>query len=233
MSTSILYSNKLLLCMENNEICTDDFGYSYEDNNICSLCGGKYSKSYITFIYDENVKTKSCFLCNVVCNFKCYSTGKCFLITSELKQNEINVAILQHFNTKNEIPKPTEIDPNCKIVKLSLFEFVKCYQQMTCSQQKLFADFKIMFTGEVMQNLQSGASAYFGTNENKHKKIKYDLSCFEMEEHSFSSKQKEVLESVKTNINIKEKESINKIAKSLSDKEICSISVNQFIKTIC
>lgn len=209
-----MYNNSLIFCLEDENIETDDFKYSYEDN-ICGLCGEKYQKGYLTYLYNDKIKTKSCYLCKTIVNFSSNSMGKCMLVSSELEQIEINKKILEYVKRNNEMPKPKELDENCKLVNISIFNFLQCYTQMEKSEKKKFDHIKIVFTNEAINYLKSTEQNFF-SKDSKKSKSKYDSSYFNLETYEFTKTEQKIIDKKNDLINTKNK--LTSVQKSLKNK---------------
>jgi hypothetical protein len=221
-----MYSEKLELLMADDTIETDDFRYSYADGQLCNLCDGKCGKSYTVYLYDDKIRTKSCYFCYCIVNFRNLSTGKCFLVSSKLSQADINKKYLENITCETpDLRKPTEIDPNCEIIQMPIFKFVEYLSQMTQSEKKIFVHVKVMFTNESTDYLKSGSQYYFGTEEIN--KIKYDVSYFKIDVYNFSKKESEIFNKLLKNTKINKK-----ILKIKSSLEKCIKDTNVNIKIV-
>lgn len=184
------------------DIDVDNYNYSPE-SKLCYFCNEKYDRGYITYLYNSNLKTHSCFLCNSVINFNYLSLGKCFLIFSELSQVEINERTLNFFNQNSFLPNLKLLDPNAKLIKMSIYLFMKSFDIMNNNEKKKFANIKIAFTGEACNNLESKSKNYKNyfedieiSNTSDKKKldnVKYDLSYLEFDQYVFTTEQSQIL----------------------------------------
>lgn len=223
---NIIHYDKLKMGVDDDIKCSDDFKYSYEDGMICSFCGGIYKKSYITNIYNSEIKTKACFCCNVVCNFKSHYMGKCMLVISTLSQYEINLLTLDKFNEQDTIPLPINIDKKCQFVTgISLFEFMICYNKMTSIQKESFNNFKIMFTCEAKSSLQgcAGFNKFLNNkneinNNSNDEDMCYNISYFDIKKYKIKKYQLDIINIIKQNIKIQEDKIILEIKTSLDNK---------------
>lgn len=184
-------------------IDTDNYNYSPE-SKLCYFCNGKYDRNYITYLYDLELKCHSCFLCNSVVNFNNLSLGKCFLISSKLNQNEINKQTLTFFNENSILPNIKLLDPNAKIIKMSIYSFIKSFDMMNTNEKKIFSNIKMAFGSEAYSSLGSNSKDYKSYFEDlkdvkdikttkKIDNIKYDLSFFELDEYVFTVNQLQIL----------------------------------------
>lgn len=170
-----------------------------ENDCKCNLCGGLYKKFYVTYIHDnknnKKIKTKSCVFCNVVVNFKSAYMGKCFLVSSVLNQNEINSRILNDFDLNNTISTPLELDKSSQLIQLSIFEFVNAYELMSSDEKKLFENFKVMFTSNIVSLLQNKTTNYFSACKTETILVKkHDNTYFENTTYKFTPKQQKILD---------------------------------------
>lgn len=194
-----MYSNSLYFGLLNDDVFTDDFKYS-EDSQLCSVCNEKYNRSYITYLYNSEIKTRTCFLCNSIINLNHLSLGKCFLICSELDQIKINKKTNKLFNESSIIPNIKKIDSNAKIINMSTYLFFECFLLMDKKEIKKFENIKIAFTGEASnslklptQNFQSYFDNIKNANSNKVERVKYDSSYFDLPVYEFSETQQQIL----------------------------------------
>lgn len=198
-------------------------------SELCGFCGGKYKKTYITFTH--NMKVKSCVLCNFVINFKEECIGKCFLINSNLTQNDINLKILNNFNSNGNILALSQIDPKAKIIKLSIYQFIHCYSLMSEDDKKQFNNFKIMFTNDIISYLKSGMTNYFSSSKENITILKHDNSCFENKNENYimSNKQDQTLKKYIDQFKSKQLGIIKIIKQSIEEKQNNAVNTNKFI----
>lgn len=225
-----MHLNELSIGTEKYTEEVDEYEYSYEEGCVCSICGGEYQKNYVTLLYSCEKKTKTCFLCNCIVNFKNFCMGKCFLILSDLTQQEINIKILKNYNENGNIPYPKNIDKKCKLINLSVYEFVHCYEQMSNDEKKLFDKFKISFTSNAVNSLASASANYFSTDTISSADVKkHDLAYFELESYDLTNKQKEIIDNKQKIVNDKRFNSINIIKKSLEEKILTATKITKFV----
>lgn len=237
-----MYSNRLVLGLLDEDICTDEYEYSDEGSQKCNFCEEKYNKSYLTYLYDLQIKTRACFLCNSVVNFNGLTLGKCFLICSDVDQNEINSQTLKMFKKNTVIPKISEIDENAKIVNMSIFLFIKCFSLMDKKEKKMFDNIKICFTEETSscltqqtQNFQNyfndiKKSSDTESSVTKQKKEKYDISYLDLESYEFTKNQQKILDNKIILIN--NSNNLEEIRKNLSDLENDSIKRVELLNSL-
>ena len=173
-----MFFNELNSKIFDENVSTDNYAYSYEPNSICSICGGSYKRAYITYLHDIKTKTKTCYLCNSVCNFKNFHTSKCFVVISDIKQSDINKMVLDGFMDKDRILFPNEIDPDCKILNISSHRFVRLYNKMTALDKQEFKSFKIMYTGEIYGMLEENSPSYFNLKKKEIKVPEFNNDIF-------------------------------------------------------
>lgn len=227
-------SDKLIFGID---VVLDENECEYEcvnkEDSICSFCNGLYKKAYMTFMYDDKIKTKSCILCNTVVNFKNSHMGKCFLINTKITQSDINFKILENFNSEETILNLTDIDPKAKKINLSVYEFINAYVLMNLTDQKLFCDFKIMFTTNIVPSLKNKTINYFNTcNSDDVVVTKYDNSYFNCIEYVLSKKQEEILSNHIDKFKSKQLEQMVIIKKSLSNKCLDAVNKSKLLESI-
>ena len=141
---------------------------SRNQNNLCYFCNCKMATAKTTFILESKTKYTTCPLCNCILNFKPSCIKKCFLVKSNLSQKKINKIVLNYFEKHNNIPHPSVIDKNVKLIKLSINNFINAYVLMTEKEKSHFNDFKMMFTNDVISDFKIkdtiNFSSYFSSN---------------------------------------------------------------------
>lgn len=243
MSSDTKYSKYLTINIENHN---DEIEYNLidinsdtssetnpEDKKICNLCGSFTKKMYFSYL-PENLKTKTCFLCNIVTNFKKTSLGKCYLVASDLSQVNINQITLEKFNTSKEIPSANEIDPNSKIIKcISIYQFINTYSIMSNEDKIFFQNFKIMYTNSVTNNLETKTFDYFNfekenikTNNNNGK---YNTSFFKIPEYKLTDSQHNLLSKYENNFKQESLKIIKNISDSINKKNLEVINKHNMI----
>lgn len=210
-----------------------------EKNSLCSLCGGNYKKAYVSYIYfkDKQIKTSSCFLCNTIVNFKNLYIGKCFLVFSNMSQNDINFKILDSFNINGDILTPLQIDSNSKLISLSIYEFINAYILMNELEKDKFNNFKVMFTSNAISSLKdTGFTNYFSTSENTSANSnvkKHDNIYFESISGTYeiTPKQKKILNKYINKFKSEQYQAIQLIKQSLDSKRGDVINKNKLMDT--
>jgi len=124
--------------------CDEEFDVLDIEDSICNICESECKKIYSTTIYDEKITIKTCYLCNIVCNFKGCHIGKAFLVKSKLSQQEINKTTLKYFYENGFVPKPQDVDADCEIIRKSIYASI---YNNECD------NYKIMFTNELSKSL--------------------------------------------------------------------------------
>lgn len=121
-----MFSNNLIptCCDEEQHIM--DYKFAKSKTGICNVCSSNCNISYTTYILDDKICTKTCYLCHIVMNFKKYHTNKIFLIKSEMSQLQIIQSILDSYNNYRQILSPNACDNKCKLVKnLKLHDYMR------------------------------------------------------------------------------------------------------------
>jgi len=140
------------LCTETYDI--KKYKFIKEQQGKCGMCLSMCNKKYITYIENEKICTKTCYLCHIIVNFKKYHLNKIFLIDSQLSQLEINQNILNYHMNYKQIPLPNIIDNSCKIIKgLTFYD----YMQNT----SLFTNLKIYFNPNVLSHMIDITPSFF------------------------------------------------------------------------
>lgn len=186
--------NKYLKLTLDKEVDYDNYEYSYE-GGICNICGSSCDNVYLTYLFDTKKKTKACYLCHIVTNFKRYHMGKVILAKSNLTQGEINKKTLEYFNENNNIPIPTKIDKSVKIINVQVYQFIKHYDSLDKDKRKIFNNIVVFFTGEVEKNLSRNNRSFFTTDKKKSSDNNntYDIRYLELSEYKFTNEEKKLL----------------------------------------
>lgn len=123
---------------------TDNYETDFE-TNICNFCGCN-CKLYITYLHEKKIKTKSCYLCHIVVNFKRYHMGKMILVKSEKSQYEINKKTMTYFNETKNIINPLDLDKNALLIEMKIYDFIEL-------NNKIFKNCVVFFTDHVIEHL--------------------------------------------------------------------------------
>jgi len=124
-----------------------------EFNNICRYCGGKFKKYLFCFYLsgDPNNKHKyedleiCCRACYLVTNLNFGLTKELLLVWSEMDQTTILRNTLEYIINSDQVPNPIDIDPKCKRVPLSLYEFINIIIKNNNILPNELSNFKIFF----------------------------------------------------------------------------------------
>jgi len=148
------YQKYLYLTLDQNNIDYDKYEYDEVVNNLCVFCGSKCKMTYITYIHAKQIKTKACYFCHIVMNFKKYHIGKVLLIKSDLGQSMVNKVMMEHYYGNGEMMTLEELDENATVIPIQSFEFANL---MSHADKKVlssvFKEFVVFFTEEMTKLL--------------------------------------------------------------------------------
>lgn len=138
-------------------------------NKRCNICSCVCDLSYNTYITEDSLCIKSCYMCHVITNFKKYHANKLLLIKSNLTQSEIIKQIAEYFYNYKQIPIPNVIDENCLIVKE--LDLVKYFYN-----QSAYPNVKIYFNPNITNYIEDATPNMFfkktQNNENDNDTLK-------------------------------------------------------------
>lgn len=143
-----MFSDHLIptCCLDEHQII--DYNFAKSKSGICNVCSSNCNISYNTFIINDKICTKTCYLCHIIINFKKYHSNKIFLIKSTMSQLTIIKSILDNYNNYKQIPTPLEVDKSCKLIcNLNLNDYIE--------NQNSFSDVKIYFNPNVLSHLEN------------------------------------------------------------------------------
>lgn len=113
----------------------------------CSYCGGKYLK-YLIGVYVNDSVQILCRACYLINNINMGFNNEIILCYSKLSQLDIVKKTVNHIIDTDEIPTPTEIDKNSKMINLSIMELSNLLLNIDNIDKKFkhFNRFKIFFS---------------------------------------------------------------------------------------
>jgi hypothetical protein len=159
------------------------------EKEITKKCYFCESKINLQATYYNNKIISACFLCHIVVNYSKEYIYYSVLCYTKLTQLEIIKKTWDFFVTKGYVPKPIEIDPNVKIVKIAK---ISTYIFANFKNKQMFSDYCLFFTNKVENMLTDETDDVFGATK---KKTKIDiLEYFDIPEHIFTDKEKESIE---------------------------------------
>jgi hypothetical protein len=151
-----------------------------EQSDDCYFCKSKIN---LQVAYYDNKIINTCFLCHLVVNYQKEYIYHCVLCNTELTQLEVIKKTWDFFDKKGYVPRPNEIDPNSKLVKIPVYIFANF------TNKHKFSDYCLFFTNKVENMLTDETDDVFGVSK---KKIKIDiLEYFDLPEYVMSDKEKE------------------------------------------
>jgi hypothetical protein len=216
------YDKYLHLTMDKDDI-TDEWEY-YGNNNCCFFCElefDKIYKQYVAFLYELEKKTKTCFLCYIVVNFKRYHIGSAILVKSKLNQRTINTKTLEYFQKFKSIPIPTDLDKTSLIIEMQCFEFAN--MQDFSVKEKIFDDYRVFFTGNAEKGLiiykRPQKNLFVDTSPDK-KKIPFDTKYFDIPKYVFSSDDIYIISKLRNKLKDNNNKHCFSIKHSLKNKHI-------------
>lgn len=123
--------------------------------NTCMVCNGNCTNTYTTYVYNENVAIKTCYLCNIIMNFKKYNINKMLLIKTTKSQTFINKNVLQHYSNYRTIPILSDIDKNAKkITNVQTIMYFCNYDKFKNENIKIYFNPNVLnYLSEIVVNL--------------------------------------------------------------------------------
>lgn len=195
----------------------NDDEYEYENNLLsCYLCNSILvkSKKYLTYIYEEKIKTNTCYLCHMVVNFKKFYIDHVLIGFSELDQLKINNMTLEYCLKNNTIPLPNEIDKKVELIKIQSFEFA-CLCDNDKTSKNTFKKYKIFFTDEIKKHVMNCGKNMFSNTEKTEKKPMFDTSYYNLPIYKMSKNEEQLFAQLKKN----KKYNNENIIKSMDKKQ--------------
>jgi len=147
------YQKYLCLTLDEDNIDYDKYEYDEVASNLCVFCGCRCKRTYVTYIHEIQIKTKGCYFCHVLMNFKKYHIGKVSLIRSDLKQDVINKKMMEYYYTNNEMMTLEDLDEDAKMVPIQSFEFANLIAHGDKHTKKIFKKIVVFFTDEIIKLL--------------------------------------------------------------------------------
>ena len=165
-----------------------DFGYSdnfskkirneilSKNNYTCRFCGGIYPKylicSYISYAKCNDVLCRACYL---VTHLNSGLFEELQLYYSIMPQCEIIRKTVDYIINNNEIPLPTKIDNDIKLLPISLLEFINILNNDEVPDE--LNNYKLFFTHKfnidfISNNYGNQMVKFIDTNKENKKKIK-------------------------------------------------------------
>lgn len=155
-------------CLQEKQ--SSNYKYIKPKSGICGICSSKCYSAFTTYIKNEKISTRSCYLCHLTINFNKYHSNKLFLIESTKTQLEINKFILDYYSNYKEIPSPLKIDKFCKIINnLNLNNYF--------DNPELFKNIKIYFNPNVINYITDTTESFFSTQKNEKNSSLTNYSC--------------------------------------------------------
>lgn len=208
------FEKNLLLTLDDMEVDYDDYDYNYKSNNKCNFCDSYCKQLYITYIHPKKIKTKACYLCHIIVNFKKYHMGKVILVKSDMNQLQINKTVMEYFSNFGIIPSPSKIDKDVQFVNIQVFEYINIFKNISSSHN---LNFVVFFTNNVIKNLGIRQTNLFIAKDENEKPI-YDLKFFDIPMYKLTKSEKELIKKTRNEIQLQESKDINIIMKSLNNK---------------
>lgn len=146
----------------------------------CYFCESKIN---LQLTYHDDKIINSCPLCHIVVNYCKEYIYHSILCHTKLSQLEIIKKTWEFYNSKGYVPKPTEIDPNTKIIKIPTFIFANF------RDKKYFQNFCVFFTNKIENMLTDDIDDIF--TPSKDKKIMDILDYFDIPEYIFTDEERE------------------------------------------
>jgi hypothetical protein len=151
-----------------------------EQTNKCHFCESKIN---LQATYYDNKIINACFLCHIVVNYQKEYIYHCVLCSTELTQLEVIKKTWDFFDKKGYVPRPNELDPDAKLVKIPAYIFANF------TNKHKFSDYCLFFTNKVEDMLTDATDDVFGVSK---KKVKIDiLEYFDLQEYIISDIEKE------------------------------------------
>jgi hypothetical protein len=162
------------------------------EKEITKKCHFCESKINLQATYYDNKIISACFLCHIVVNYEKEYMYHSLLCNTKLTQLEIIKKTWGFFAKNNYIPKPNELDPDAKIIKLPPYIFANF------ADKPKFSNYCIFFTNKVEDMLIDETDDVFGNNK---KRVKTDiLDYFNIQEYIMSDEEKKRVDIEITNI---------------------------------
>jgi hypothetical protein len=167
-------------------------GCQKKKSKECHYCQSQINLS--DAIIDNN-KTiiSACFMCRAVVNYKKEYAFMGVLCHTELSQLEIIKATWKFVKTNGYVPLPTEIDPNAKLVSLSVLMFAKF------EKKKKFPYYCLFFTNNILNMITDEIDNIFNSkdknilnyfnipkyNMTEDEKIRADKECLKIRQKNY------------------------------------------------
>ena len=156
--------------------------YPQKNSKECYFC--QSNNQLFPSYYDNNI-IDTCYLCNIIINYKKEYIFYGFLGYTEMTQLEIIKKTWEIYNKEGNIPLPIEIDPDVKLVKIPIYLFSQFFDKYK------FPYYCLFFTNKIENIMEDEITAAFNPSSgNKINILKY----LDIPENKLSEKENKKVE---------------------------------------